>query len=90
MSYDSQASFFVRTCLPLQTVHTAKGLSEIVIHGMHVRRRVFLGKRLHNGYGETLLSLTTQVSLLTCVVRLGGATIHTARERTVHHTAVST
>ena len=70
---------------------------------MHVRRRMFLGKRLHSGYGKTLLSLTTWVSLLTCVMRLGGATrfytavsrrpwlsIHTARERTVHHTAVST
>jgi hypothetical protein len=35
MSYGSQAFFLVRTCLPLQTVHIAKDLSEIVT--LHAR-----------------------------------------------------
>ena len=90
MSYGSQASFlrclWPKACLRLS-------------HGRHVRRRMLLGKRLHNDHGKTLLSLTTWVSLLTCVMCLRGATrcytavsrrpwlsIHTTRERTVHHT----
>jgi hypothetical protein len=41
---------------------------------MYVCRRVFFGKRIHNGHEKTFLSLTTQANLLTRVMRLGGAT----------------
>jgi hypothetical protein len=51
---------------------------------MHVRRRMFLGKRLHNGHRKTLLFLNTWVNLLTCVMRLRGATRFYAERRRLH------
>lgn len=44
------------------------------LHGLHVRRRVFFEKWIDNGHENTLLSFTMQVSLLTHVRRLRGAT----------------